>query len=50
MDITVRSYDGRMVRIPEEKKEEYLRKQKEIKRYMEAGKTKEEIKELLKNE
>ena len=48
--ITVKSYDGKMVRIPEEKKEEYERNQMIIKRYIEEGKTKEEIKELLKNE
>ena len=47
--ITVKSYDGKMVTIPEEKKEEYERNQKQIKMYLEQGKTKEEIKELLKN-
>ena len=47
--ITVKSYDGKMVRIPEEKKEEYERNQKLIKMYIEQGKTKKEIKELLNN-
>ena len=49
-DITVRSFDGKMVRIPEEKREEYLRNQKKIKMYMEQGKTKEEIMEMMQNE
>ena len=48
-DITVKSFDGKMVRIPEEKREEYLRNQERIKRYLEQGKTKEEIKEIMKN-
>lgn len=47
--ITVKSYDGKMVRIPEEKREEYLRNQKRIKMYLEEGKTKEETKELMEN-
>ncbi len=47
--ITVKSYDGKMVSIPEEKKEEYERKQRLIKMYIEQGKTKQEIKEILKN-
>lgn len=47
--ITVKSYDGKMVTIPEEKKVEYERNQKLIKMYLEQGKTKDEIKELLKN-
>ncbi len=48
--ITVKSYDGKMVRIPEEKKEEYERCQELIRQYLKEGKTEEEIKELLKNE
>ena len=48
--ITVKSYDGKMVRIPEEKKEEYERNQKLIKMYLDKGKTKDEIKEILKSE
>ena len=47
--ITVESYDGKMVRVPMDKKEEYLRKQKQIKMYLEQGKDIEEIKEILKN-
>lgn len=50
MDITLQSYDGKLVRIPEEMKDEYIRNQDKIKRYLEQGKTKEEIKELLKKE
>ena len=46
--ITVKSYDGRMVTIPEEKKNEYEKNQRLIKMYLKQGKTKEEIKELLK--
>ena len=45
--ITLESYDGKMVRVPEEKKKEYERNQKLIKMYLEQGKTKDEIKELL---
>ena len=48
--ITVKSYNGKMVQIPEEKREEYLRNQEKIKRYLEEGKTKEEILDLMKNE
>ena len=47
--ITVKSYGGRMVTIPEEKKNEYEQNQRLIKMYLKQGKTKEEIKELLKN-
>ena len=50
MMITLKSYDGKMVSVPDEKKEEYERNQKLIKMYLEQGKTKDEIKELLKNE
>ena len=48
--ITVKSYNGKMVRIDEDKKEEYLRNQERIKMYIEEGKTIEEIKEIMKNE
>ena len=44
--ITVKSYDGKMVTIPEDEKEEYERNQKQIKMQLEQGKTKDEIKEL----
>ena len=50
MNITVKSYDGKMVSIPEENREEYLRNQKRIKEMIKAGKTKEEIMEVLKGE
>ena len=49
MDITLKSYDGKLVRVPEEKKEEYLRNQERIKMYLAEGKSIEEIKEILKN-
>ena len=48
--ITVKSYDGKMVNIPEENKEETERNQKLIKMYLEQVKTKEEIKKLLDKE
>ena len=44
--ITLKSYDGKMVRVPIEKKEEYIRNQEKIKIYLEQGKTIEEIKEI----
>ena len=47
--ITVTSYDGKMVRVPMDKKDEYIRTQKQIKMYLEQGKSIEEIKEILKN-
>ena len=47
--VTVQSYDRKLVRVPIEKKEEYLRNQELIKYYIEQGKTKEEIREILKN-
>ena len=48
-EITIKSYDGKMVRIPEEKKDEYIKIQNQIKEYLEQGKTKNEIKEIIKN-
>ena len=48
--ITVRSYDGKLVTIPEEEKEKYEKNQNLIKMYLEQGKTKEEIKKILKKE
>ena len=48
--ITVKSYNGKMVSIDEDKKEEYLRNQERIKRYIKEGKTIEEVKEIMKNE
>ena len=47
--VTLKSYDGKLVRVPEEKKEEYLRNQEMIKLYLDEGKTIEEIKEILNN-
>ena len=48
--VTLESYDGKMVRVPVDKKAEYIKTQQKIRVYIEEGKTKEEIKELLKNE
>lgn len=47
--VTLKSYDGKMVRVPLEKKDEYIRNQKLIKMYLEQGKGIDEIKELIKN-
>lgn len=47
--VTLKSYDGKMVRVPLGKKDEYVRNQKIIKMYLEQGKRIEEIKEILKN-
>ena len=47
--ITLTSYNGKLVRVPIDKKEEYIRKQKQIKMYLEQGKDIEEMKEILKN-
>lgn len=47
--ITIKSYDGKMVRIPVDKKEEYIQNQNIIKNMKKQGKSNEEIKELLKN-
>ena len=48
--VTLKSYDGKIVRVPEERKEEYLRNQERIKMYLSEGKSIEEIKEILKEE
>ena len=48
--ITVKSYDGKIVRIPAEKKDEYSTNQGKIELYLSEGKSIEEIKEILKNE
>lgn len=45
--VTIKSYDGKLVRVPLSKKEEYLNKQKEIKRLLESGKTKEEVLRII---
>ena len=47
--ITLKSYDGNLVKVPEDKKDEYLRNQERIKTYLSEGKSIEEIKEILKN-
>lgn len=41
--VIVKSYDGKLVSIPIDKKEEYLRIQNEIKILLESGITKEEV-------
>ena len=41
--VIVKSYDGKLVKVPIDKKEEYLRIQNEIKILLESGKTKEEV-------
>ena len=48
--VTVKSYDGKLVRIPEEKLDEYLENQRLIKKYLDDGMNVEEIKVLLKME
>ena len=48
--ITLKSYDGKLVRVLEEKKDEYLRNQERIKMYLDEGKSIKEIKEILRNE
>lgn len=45
--VTVKSYDGKLVRVPEEKLEEYIKSQEEIKKYLKEGKTIKEIKEII---
>ena len=45
--VIVKSYDGKLVSIPLDKKEEYLKKQKEIQMLLKSGKTKEEILRIL---
>ena len=47
--ITLKSYDVKMVRVPYEKKEEYIENQNKIKELIEQGKNIDEIKEILKN-
>ena len=46
--ITVKSYDGKIVRIPAEEKEEYLKNQNLIKKYLDEGKNYKEILEIMK--
>ena len=47
--VTLKSYDEKLVRVPVEKKEEYLRNQEIVKGFLAEGKSIEEIKEILKN-
>ena len=47
--ITLKSYDGKMVKVPYEKKEEYLKNQNRIKSLIDEGKSIDEIKEILNN-
>lgn len=41
------SYDGKMVRVPIDKKDEYIENQNKIKELLSKGKTKEEILKLI---
>ena len=45
--VIVKSYDGKLVRIPLSKKEEYLKKQEEIKFLLKSGKSKEEVLKII---
>ena len=45
--VTIKSYDGKLVRVLLSKKEEYLNKQKEIKRLLDIGKTQEEVLRII---
>lgn len=48
--VTVRSYDGKLVRVEVSKKDEYLRTQEKIKYLIKSGKSLEEIKEIMKDD
>ena len=45
--VLVKCYDGSLVSIPVDKKDEYLRKQQQIKDLLASGKTKEEVLRIL---
>ena len=45
--VIVKSYDGKLVSVPLNKKEEYLNIQKKIKRLLDNGKTKEEVLRII---
>lgn len=45
--VIVKSYDGKLVRVPLDKKEEYLKVQKEIKELLDSGKSKEEVLKII---
>jgi len=47
--VMLKSYDGKLVKVNIEQKDEYLRKQKLIKKYLDMGKTKKEVIELIKS-
>ena len=47
--VMLKSYDGKLVKVNIKEKDEYLRKQKLIKKYLDMGKTKKEIIELIKS-
>ena len=45
--VIVKSYDGKLVRVPLSKKDEYLKQQNEIKNLIDSGKTKEEVLRII---
>ena len=45
--VTLKSYDGSLVRVPFDKKEEYIKTQEEIKELLNNGKSIDEILKLL---
>ena len=45
--VTVKSYDGKLVRIEIDKKDEYLKTQEHIKKLLDSGKSKEEVKKII---
>lgn len=45
--VTLKSYDGKLVRIPLDKKDEYLKRQEEIKELLKSGKTKQDILRII---
>ncbi len=45
--VIVKSYDGKLVSVPLDKKEEYLKVQKEIKELLDSGKSKEEVLKII---
>ena len=47
--VLVKSYDGKLVRVELDKKDNYLKTQEIIKELLESGKSIEEIKEIIKD-
>ena len=45
--VIVRSYDGKLVSVPIDKKDEYLKLQDQIKMLINSGKTKEEVLRII---